>query len=317
MGLKKSESVRPPSPVDKYDYAVTDHNSKYGPVTPRSPNSLTVANNSPRWGASMYGTGGSKFFGGSDSLGGALSNWAPFDRPATGYESARNVFIVTRRSQREASRMATPMNAPGSQHQRPWTQGSRPGTTQSYGTNTRRRLMSPMRGVTSSLAGKSNGKMELWTAQSMLEPIFMPASATQRVASTQAPPLESISQRIENTGKSRRWEDGPGKHFWQVQDKNLRAAIRRTEGSKLRAARQQGAVWKGQHDSMVEQLAAKHDQAVIDARRRAEYYPRAKIFAEERMREEVRVCAAYRRVTGQKSALPCSNAPAREEGHSC
>ena len=197
MGLKKSESVRPPSPVDKYDYAVTDHNS-YGPVTPRSPNSLTVANNSPRWGASMYGTGGSKFFGGSDALGGALGDWAPFDRPATGYESARNVFIVTRRSQREASRMASPMNAPGSQNQRPWTQGSRPGTTQSYGTNTRRRLMSPLRGVTSSLAGRSNGKMELWTAQSMLEPIFMPQSASQRIAAAQAPPLQSISQRIED-----------------------------------------------------------------------------------------------------------------------
>lgn len=293
MGLKKSQSVRPPSPVDKYDYAVADHNSKYGPVTPRSPNSLTVANNSPRWGASMYGTGGNKYFGSSDALGGALGDWAPFDRPATGYESARNVFIVTRRSQREASRMASPANAGGrglnqvTPGQRPWTQGSRPGTTQSYGTNTRRRLMCPMRGVATSLAGKSNGRMELWTAQSMLEPIFLPASATQRVVADQAPPLDSISQRIERTGNARRWEDGPGRHFWQVQEKNLRAAIRRTEGSKLRSAQQQGAAWKGQHDAMVEQLAAKHDQAVIDARRRSEYYPRAKIFAEERMREEV------------------------------
>jgi len=36
-----------------------------------------------------------------------------------------------------------------------------------------------------------------------------------------------------------------------------------------------------------EQHAAKHDQAAIDARRRQEYYPRAKLFSEERMREQV------------------------------
>jgi hypothetical protein len=40
------------------------------------------------------------------------------------------------------------------------------------------------------------------------------------------------------------------------------------------------------------QHAAKHDQAAMDARRRLEYYPRAKLFSEERMREQVRVGVA-------------------------
>ena len=248
MGLKKHKPIRPPSPIHGYDYAANDHNAKYGPVTPRHLNSLTVANNSPRWQASFYGTGPG---GGAGTLGGALGEWAPFDRPATGYESARNVFIVTRQSQRAASRMASPMVETG----RPMTQGSRLSTAQSRPRSTRQRLMSPQRGVATALAGKSGGNMELWTAQSMLEPIFMPQSASQRIAAAQAPPLQSISQRIEATGNRRRWEDGPGRRFWKIQEKNLRSGIMRTEGNKLRNAQLQGSQWQQQHDTMVEQVS--------------------------------------------------------------
>ena len=253
MGLKKHKAVRPPSPIHGYDYTAADHDSKYGPVSPRYPNSLTVANNSPRWQASFYGTGPG---GGA----GALQDWAPFDRPATGYESARNVFIVTRRSQRAASRLESPKYGAGrpvtqgAGTGRPMTQGSVPSTSQMR-PSTRQRIMSAQRGVSTSLAGKSGGNMELWTAHSMLEPIFLPQSASQRLAAAQAPPLQSMSQRIEATGNRRRWEDGPGKKFWKIQEKNLRGAILRTEGNKLRAATVQGSKWQQQHDVMVEQVS--------------------------------------------------------------
>jgi hypothetical protein len=223
MGLKKHKAVRPPSPIHGYDYTAADHDSKYGPVSPRYPNSLTVANNSPRWQASFYGTGPG---GGA----GALQDWAPFDRPATGYESARNVFIVTRRSQRAASRLESPKYGAGrpvtqgAGTGRPMTQGSVPSTSQMR-PSTRQRIMSAQRGVSTSLAGKSGGNMELWTAHSMLEPIFLPQSASQRVAAAQAPPLQSMSQRIEATGNRRRWEDGPGKKFWKIQGKLSKVLI--------------------------------------------------------------------------------------------
>jgi len=56
----------------------------------------------------------------------------------------------------------------------------------------------------------------------------------------------------------------------------------------MRNAQIQGNDFQRQHDDMVEQHASKHDQAALDAKRRLEYFPRAKIFAESRMREQMK-----------------------------
>jgi hypothetical protein len=53
MGIKKAQLIRPPSPVHTYDYSAPAYNQQFDPVAPRSPNSLIVANNSPRWAATQ------------------------------------------------------------------------------------------------------------------------------------------------------------------------------------------------------------------------------------------------------------------------
>ena len=246
MGLKKAPLVRPPSPSDIHDYSVPDHDAQFSAVTPRSPNSLTVPNHSPSWASSQAVRTGPS--------GGGLDEWAPLDRPATGYESARDVFIVTRKSQRSASATAVP-TTPGSAS---WsgmsvaggrlaTHGTRYGSarpeTGVSHRSTRQRIKSPMQGVDVSQAGRSSGRLELWTPQSMLEPILMPASATQRLAAAKAPPLKSISKRLIETGNARRWEDGPGRRFWEVQEKNLKAAVARTQAMQRQASAAAGSAW--------------------------------------------------------------------------
>lgn len=154
--------------------------------------------------------------------------------------------------------------------------------------STRQRIKSPMQGVDVSQAGRSSGRLELWTPQSMLEPILMPASATQRLAAAKAPPLKSISKRLIETGNARRWEDGPGRRFWEVQEKNLKAAVARTQAMQRQASAAAGSAWQQKHDLMVASRVAKHHEAAAQALQRKEYYPRARVFAEARQREEMK-----------------------------
>jgi len=180
------------------------------------------------------------------------------DRPDTGYESVGSVQIVTRRSLRTSSHHTD-------------TSGnfsrSAQGGYSSYGSN----------------GPAARTSMKWWTSQSMLEPIFMPASQTQRVLLSRLQPAV-LSQTIPSR-RTAKWEDGPGRRFWQVQERNLQAAVRRTEAENLQDQQMKGEKLRKSHDKIVSTLRVKHNQAVKEARNRKEYYPRAKIFAEHRFLE--------------------------------
>ena len=113
MGLSKTRLPRPPSPIAAYDYTIVDYNANFGPVTPRSPNSLVPV--SPR--STIYSREVGRYMG--ETMDGGWGT--AVDRPATGYENARSVFVVTRNSQRASSRLKSPQQ---DGQQRPHSQGS-------------------------------------------------------------------------------------------------------------------------------------------------------------------------------------------------
>jgi len=180
------------------------------------------------------------------------------DRPDTGYESVRSVHIVTRRSLRSSSRHT---EASGS--------FLRTGRTNSY--------------MLGSDTPTARATIKWWTSQSMLEPIFMPASQTQRVLLSRLQP--AMLSQTNGSKRAATWEDGPGRRFWRVQEKNLQAAVRRTEAENQLNEQMKGDKLKKTHDKIVNTLRVRHNRAVREATNRKEYYPRAKIFAEHRFME--------------------------------
>mmetsp|Transcript_27094 Transcript_27094/g.63959 ORF Transcript_27094/g.63959 Transcript_27094/m.63959 type:complete len:356 (+) Transcript_27094:210-1277(+) len=165
--------------------------------------------------------------------------------------------------------------------------GKRPYTSFSSPNNTRTATAMGASRPASRRLGFMKGSMEMWTPHSMLEPIFMPSSSTQRSVIATA---HSLANRIPtgSSAKQRRWEDGPGRHFWEMQDRQLRGALQRNEGNKLRVAQAEGAQLQHRYEQSRGSAQRKKAQAFEEAQRRKEPFPRAKVFAEVRLMEQIK-----------------------------
>jgi len=123
----------------------------------------------------------------------------------------------------------------------------------------------------------------------MIEPIFIPATMAQRQAAASASSAAiSHSQHILATGRQRRWEDGPGQQFYRVQEQQLRGAVRRSEAVRRRDEAKKGGALSAHRSEMVSRTRERHDQALVGAMRRAEPFPKAKVFADQALLNRVR-----------------------------
>jgi hypothetical protein len=125
-------------------------------------------------------------------------------------------------------------------------------------------VVPPARSVS---AGPLRNSSRLWTPYSMIEPIFLPSSSTQKFANDQRMNRISLSS-------SAKWEDRKGKNFWDVKEQQLNDALKRTEGNKLGHAHFSGQILRKEHDRQVAMIRMKTRADMLSARERGEYYAR-------------------------------------------